>query len=484
MRTPAPVQTRPPRADHPLSEPVRVPNPPTKRRSSSQGIVLAASLLAFFVISLDGSVVNVALPAISDSLSGSMADLQWIVDGYTLMFAAFMLTAGTFSDRIGASRAYAWGLGLFTVASLACGVAPNLGTLIGARMVQGGAAALMVPASLALIRQTCSDPGKRARAIAIWTAAGSVAVALGPVIGGMLTSGLSWRAVFYLNIPVGAVGLALLTRIPASTRRRAPIDFFSQLSVVASLSSLTYAVIEGGREGWSSATVLGSLVLTVVAAVVFAGRQTRLGHPMVPLSIFKSRIVVVCLAAGFSVNAVFYGAIFLLGMYFQQVRGASPISTGAMFIPMCALISVVNMASVKLAGRKGAWLPMTIGQLIMTAGSLLMLTVTSSTSYLIPVLLLVPIGLGGGFAVPSLTAAIMENIDGERAGTAAAMLNTFRQVGSCIAVAAFGALIADTAHFQRGMHTSFVISVVMLLVTAAGTGLLLPRPAKKGTAGK
>ncbi|WP_420038128.1 MFS transporter (plasmid) [Streptomyces sp. cg28] len=470
------ILTRSPRTDEPLIEPAPAAAPP---RRSSQGIVLAASLLAFFVISLDGSVVNVALPAISDSLSGSMADLQWIVDGYTLMFAAFMLTAGTFSDRIGASRAYAWGLGLFTAASLACGIAPNLATLIGARMIQGGAAALMVPASLALIRQTYSDPGKRARAIAIWTAAGSVAVALGPVVGGMLTSGLSWRAVFYLNLPVGALGLALLTRITASPRRQAPIDVLSQLSVVASLSSLTYAVIEGGREGWGSLTVLGSLVLTVVAALVFVTRQQRLDHPMVPLSIFKSRTVVVCLAAGFSINAVFYGAIFLLGMYFQQVRGASPISTGAMFIPMCALISVVNMASVKLAGRKGAWLPMTIGQLIMTAGSLLMLTVTSSTAYLIPVLLLVPIGLGGGFAVPSLTAAIMENIDGERAGTAAAMLNTFRQVGSCIAVAAFGALIADTAHFQRGMNTSFVISVVMLLATAAATGLLLPRLTKK-----
>ncbi|MFJ8828025.1 MFS transporter [Streptomyces sp. NPDC102467] len=470
------ILTRSPRIDEPLVEPVPAPAPP---RRSSQGVVLAASLLAFFVISLDGSVVNVALPAISDSLSGSMADLQWIIDGYTLMFAAFMLTAGTFSDRIGASRAYAWGLGLFTVASLACGIAPNLATLIGARMVQGGAAALMVPASLALIRQTYSDPGKRARAIAIWTAAGSVAVALGPVIGGMLTSGLSWRAVFYLNLPVGALGLALLTRITASPRRRAPIDMLSQLSVVASLSSLTYAVIEGGRESWGSPTVVGSLVLTVVAAVLFVTRQKRLEHPMVPLSIFKSRTVVVCLTAGFSINAVFYGAIFVLGMYFQQVRGASPISTGAMFIPMCALISVVNMASVKLAGRKGAWLPMTIGQLVMTAGSLLMLTVASSTAYLIPVLLLVPIGLGGGFAVPSLTAAIMENIDGERAGTAAALLNTFRQVGSCIAVAVFGALIADTAHFQRGMNTSFVICVVMLLVTAAGTGLLLPRLTKK-----
>lgn len=337
---------------------------PAPRRSSTT-TVLAAALLAFFVISLDGSVVNVALPAISTSLRGSMADLQWIVDGYTLMFAAFMLSAGTFSDRIGASRAYAWGLASFTVASLACGLAPDLGTLIAARMVQGGAAALMVPASLALIRQTYTDPGKRARAIAIWTAAGSVAVAVGPVIGGMLTSGLSWRAVFYLNLPVGAIGLALLTRIAPSPRRAAPVDLLGQLSVVISLAGLTYAVIEGGREGWSSAGVLGTLAVAAVATAVFVLTQSRRKQPMVPLSIFKSRTVLVCLAAGFTINAVFYGAIFLLGMYFQQVRGASPVSAGAMFIPMCALISIVNMAGVKLAARKGARVPMAIGQLIM-----------------------------------------------------------------------------------------------------------------------
>ncbi|MFF6997581.1 MFS transporter [Streptomyces sp. NPDC008313] len=471
------ILTRAARTDR---APVVPAGEPAAPRGSSTTTVLAAALLAFFVISLDGSVVNVALPAISHSLSGSMADLQWIVDGYTLMFAAFMLSAGTFSDRIGASRAYAWGLALFTVASLACGLAPNLGTLIGARMVQGGAAALMVPASLALIRQTYTDPGKRARAIAIWTAAGSVAVAVGPVIGGMLTSGLSWRAVFYLNLPVGAIGLALLTRIAPSARRAAPVDLLGQLSVVVTLAGLTYAVIEGGREGWASTGVLGTLLAAAAAAALFVVTQSRSKQPMVPLSVFKSRTVLVCLAAGFTINAVFYGAIFLLGMYFQQVRGASPVEAGAMFIPMCALISVVNMAGVKLAARKGARVPMAIGQLIMVGGSLLMLTVTPHTSLLIPVLLLVPIGLGGGLAVPSLTAAILENVDGERAGTAAAVLNTGRQVGSCLAVAAFGALIADTSHFQRGMNTSFLIGIVMLLVTAAATAMLLPRLTSRG----
>ncbi|ARF56216.1 MFS transporter [Streptomyces gilvosporeus] len=454
----------------PAAAPPQAPAPPR-----SPHLVLVAALLSFFVISLDGSVVNVALPAISHSLRGGMADLQWIVDGYTLMFAALMLSAGTLSDRIGAGRAYALGLAGFTLASAACGLAPELGTLIVSRMVQGGAAALMVPASLALIRQTYSDPGKRARAIAVWTAAGSVAVAVGPVVGGLLTSGLSWRAIFFVNLPIGTVGLALLSRIPRSPRRQVPLDLLGQLSVVIALTALTYAVIEGGRDGFAAPGVLITLAVAAASMTVFLVTQSRRSAPMVPLSLFTSRTVLVCLSAGFALNAVFYGAIFMLGMYFQQARGVSAVGAGAMFIPMCALISVVNMAGVRLAARTGARLPMALGQLIMGAGALLMLTVNAGTSLLVPVLLLIPIGLGGGLAVPSLTAALLESVPAERAGTAAAVLNTSRQVGSCLAVATFGALIADRSAFQGGMTTSFLICGGMMLTTTVTTALLLPR---------
>jgi len=453
---------------------------PAALRRTSPRIVLAAALLSFFVISLDGSVVNVALPAISHSLGGSMSGLQWVVDGYTLMFAALMLSAGALSDRIGANRAYAVGLGAFTLASGACGFAPSLGTLVGARMVQGAAAAIMVPTSLALIRQTYSDPGKRAKAIAIWTAAGAVAVAVGPVAGGALTDTLGWRSIFFLNLPVGVVGLTLLSRIPRSPRRAAPLDMVGQVSVVVALAGLTYAVIEGGRAGFGSSRIVGTLIVAAVALAVFLLAQSRREHPMVPLGLFRSRTVLVTTAAGFALNAVFYGVIFLFGLYFQQVRGESAVRAGAMFVPMCALIAVLNMVSVKLAGRYGPRVPMVIGQLIMGGGALLLLTVSADAPLAVPVLLLVPVGIGGGLAVPSLTAVLLESVEAEWAGTAAAVLNTCRQVGGCLAIAFFGALIADPTAFQHGLRTSLIISGAILTATAAATALLLPRsrPAK------
>ncbi|GHH83772.1 MFS transporter [Kitasatospora indigofera] len=471
--------TRGTRSAAPAPDGAEAPRRPA--RPSSPHLVLAAALLSFFVISLDGSVVNVALPAIAHSLSGDMTALQWVVDGYTLMFAALMLSAGAAADRIGANRAYAVGLGAFTLASAACGLAPGLGALIGARMVQGAAAAIMVPTSLALIRQSYTDPGRRARAVAIWTAAGAVAVAIGPVAGGALTTAWNWQSIFFLNIPVGAVGLALLARIPRSPRRAAPLDLFGQLSIVVGLASLTYAVIEGGRDGFSSPQILATLAVSAVALVLFLAGQARRAQPMVPLGLLRSRTVVVCVAAGFALNAVFYGVIFLFGLYFQQMRGESAVSAGAMFVPMCGLIAVVNMASVKLSARTGPRVPMVLGQLIMGAGALVLLLVGPHTPVLVPVLLLVPVGIGGGLAVPSLTAVLLESVAAEWAGTAAAVLNTCRQVGGCLAIAVFGALIAEQASFQHGLTVSLVISGAMLAVTAAATLVLLPKSGTRTT---
>lgn len=452
--------------------------PPVAERGAPTRVVLIAALLSFFVISLDGSVVNVALPAIQRSLHGGISGLQWVVDGYVLMFAAMMLSAGSLSDRIGASRAYAWGLGLFTAASAVCGVAPNLGFLVGARLVQGVAAAVMVPTSLALIRQSFSDADRRARAIAIWTAAGAVAVAVGPVSGGVLTDMLSWRSIFFLNVPVGIVGLALLARIPRSIKRPAPLDPPAQVSVIIALACLTYAVIEGGRSGFGTPAVLATLIVSVVALIAFGLIEARRRQPMVPLSLFRSKPVLVTTAAGFALNAVFYGVIFLFGLYFQELRGMSAVAAGAMFVPMCGLIAFMNMIGVKIAKRVGPKVPMAVGQLIMGLGALGLILVGRESALLLPLLLLIPIGIGGGLSVPSLTAVLLDSVDAARAGTAAALLNTCRQVGSCLAVAVFGALIAVRATFMPGLTVSLVICGAMLVATTVATAVLLPRPSK------
>ncbi|GAB3987173.1 MFS transporter [Actinoallomurus acanthiterrae] len=437
-------------------------------------VVLGAAMLGFFLISLDALIVTVALPHIGRSLGGGMSGLQWVVDGYTLMFAALMLSAGALSDRIGARRAFAGGLVLFALASAACGFAPGLGVLVVARLVQGAAAAVMMPASLALVWQGFPDQAKRARAIALWTVGGAVAVAAGPVLGGALTASVGWRWIFFVNLPAGLLALTLLARVPASPRLPSRLDVVGQVTAVVAMGALTYGVIEGGAEGFGRPPVVVSLLAAGAAAVAFLAAQARSAHPMLPLPLFRSRVVAVSLVVGFMLNAAYYGGVFIFSLYLQQERGQSALRTGLMFIPMTALVALVNLASAKLAGLFGPRVPMVAGQLLGTAGLAALTTVGAHTDVWAVALLMVPVGLGGALAVPALTAMLLDAVPADRAGTAGAVLNTGRQVGGAIAVAAFGALVAGADTFLAGMRWSMLVAAAGLVLTAGAT-LTLPR---------
>jgi MFS transporter, DHA2 family, methylenomycin A resistance protein len=443
-------------------------------RHTSPRLVLGAALLGFFVIGLDASAVNVALPAIGHGLGGSTVGLQWIVDAYTLMFAALLLSAGAFSDRFGASRAFAAGLAVFTLASAACGLAPSLGLLIGARLVQGSAAAVVLPSSLALVRQAFPDPAARARAIALWTVGGALATALGPIVGGALTSAVSWRAIFYLNLPVGAAVLAILVRSARSPRRAAALDLPGQAAAVLGLGALTFGVIEGGASGFTRPATVVSLLVAALAMAAFVLTERRSADPMVPLGLFRDRVVAISVAIGFTINAAFYGLVFVLGLYFQDVLGMSAFRAGLMFLPMSALIGVANMASARAAGRFGPRAPMIAGQIFCALALLLIAAFGTGVPHLVLALMLVPIGVGLGFTVPSLTAVMMGGIAPERAGMAGGVLNSARQTGGALAVAAFGALVAQRSAFLTGLHVSLLVSAALLLATA-GAASLLPR---------
>ncbi|MFF4184305.1 MFS transporter [Streptomyces sp. NPDC001691] len=436
---------------------------PKRPRGTSPGLTLAASLLGFALITLDASVVNVALPAIGSDLGGGMAGLQWVVDAYTLAFAALMLSTGAFADRIGSAKAYALGTVVFTLASAACGLAPGLGVLIGARVVQGVAAAVVLPASLALVRQAYPDPERRARAVALWAAGGSVAVALGPVAGGALTTVWDWRGIFFINLPLGLAALALTARAPRTERRPAPLDLPGQLAAAVALAALAFAVIEQG------AVRLAAGALALAAGVAFWLIERRVAHPVVPLGLFRSRTVVVAIGAGAAASVAFYGVIFAFSLYFQRVRGESALAAGLMFLPMTALIPVVNVLSGKLSNRFGARVPLLFGQLLALTGLLVLLLADEHTPTLLAAFLMVPLALGCGISVPALTAAMMEALPQERAGLAAGVLNAGRQVAGALSIAVFGTLVAGGGGFVAGLRTSLLIAAALFALSALST---------------
>ncbi|MEU4080094.1 MFS transporter [Streptomyces venezuelae] len=423
----------------------------------SPGPALAAAMLGFALITLDTSVVNVALPAIGADLGAGMSGLQWVVDAYTLVFAALLLSSGALADRVGASRAYGAGAVVFVLASAACGLAPGLPALLAARTVQGAAAAVMLPASLALVREAYGDPGRRARAVSLWAAGGTLAVALGPVAGGALTTAWSWRGVFFVNLPLGLVALALLGRVARSARRPAPLDLPGQLTAMTALGALTFAAIEGGAEGW------WALGLAVVSFAAFLVVETRRRHPVVPLGLFRNPTVAVAVAAGSANSVAFYGMLFVFSLFFQQVLGLSALGAGLMFLPMTGLLAGVNILSARAAARYGARLPIVVGQAVAVAGLLGLLTVDADTSRPLQALLLVPLALGAGFSLPPLIASMMEAVPAERAGTAAGLLNAVRQTAGALAIAVFGSLAA--ASVEAALRTGLLVSAALLALT-------------------
>jgi len=437
---------------------------------------LTAAVLGFFAITLDALVVNVALPSIRHDLGGGITGLQWVVDGYTLMFAALLLSAGSLSDRIGARRAFGTGMAVFVVASAACGLAPSLGVLIAARLVQGAGAAIMMPSSLTLIREAYPDPVRRGRAIGVWTIAGAVAAGLGPVAGGALNL-VSWRMIFFINLPAGAVALFFLARARRSPRREVPFDWAGQILAVLAMSALTFGVIEAGADGFGATEVQVALVVSVAALAAFIAVQAREAHPMVPLDLFRSRVVVIASGTGFAFMAGFYGLVFVYSLYLQQVRGLSPLDTGLVFLPSSAVSGFVGPLSARLAERFGPRVLIVGSMAGMSLGLAVIATVVGSAPIWLLAVLRIPVGICGPLAMQPTTAVLLESVPAHRSGVASSVFNTSRQLGGALAVAVFGALLAAHRQFLDGVRESLVIAAVVALAAAAAN--LLSKPAHR-----
>ncbi len=441
---------------------------------------LLAICLGYFMVILDATIVNVALPSIGRDLGGGVGGLQWVIDAYTVVFAGLLLSAGSIGDLIGSRKVLDTGLGLFTAASAACALAPSVPVLVGARVAQGLGAALMVPSSLALLRAAYQDTAERARAVGAWGGVAGIAAASGPILGGVLVSIANWRAVFLVNLPVGLLAMWLSYRhLPrAGERSDAGLDPPGQVLGVLTLTLLTLGLIEGGSSGWGSPLALIGLIGFVPALVGFIAVERGARNPMLPLQLFSNRTFSGATFVGLAINLGFYGQLFAMSLYFQSVRGFSALETGLALLPEGVFVALSSVLSGRLTSRTGPRVPMLVGLLIGTAGFAALTVAGGSTPYELLVPGLIAAGFGMAFTMPAATAATIEAAPAERAGIASGVLNAARQAGGAIGVALLGTLLAGST-FVSGLHLAMGVSAASFLLGAVVTALAVDRVARR-----
>ena len=433
--------------------------------------------LGCVVVLLDISIVNVALRPIATGLGGRLSDLQWIVDAYTVAFASFLLSAGTAGDRFGNKRVFATGFLVFTIASVACGAASNLPWLIGARVLQGIGAALIIPCSLTLMNHAYDNPGERAKAFGWWAGSGGASVAAGPVIGGLLIHSFGWRSIFYVNIPIGLAALFLTYRYIRSERPRLGqrIDWSGQIVSLFALAALTTVLIEGTNWGWLSTGIIVLSAAFVGLSVLFFLIEKRQSQPMLPMELFRSTPFSVSTLLGLLLSFSFYGLIFTLSLYFQQARHFTPLETGLAFLPVTGLLTVMNVFAGRLGAARGMRFPILTGFVVAGIGYLWLAFATGpGTPYWGLLLPLLCVGAGVPLILPPLTTVVLASVDRSQVGLASATLNTGRQIGAAAGVAVLGSLLTGAPAFVTGFQWGMTISSIVYLIGAVLTLRFVP----------
>jgi EmrB/QacA subfamily drug resistance transporter len=443
----------------------------SRSRDRRIGILLICCM-SLFIVGLDITAVNVALPSIGRDLDAGVSELQWTVDAYTLVLASLLMLGGSTGDRFGRKRVFVVGLSVFSTASLLCSLAPSAGFLIAFRALQAVGGSMLNPVAMSIITNTFTDPRERAQAVGIWGAGVGISMALGPIVGGTLVDAVGWRSIFWINIPVGLAAIALTLRfIPESKAPRARrFDPVGQGLVTTLLATLTFGIIEAPIRGWSSPLIVASFAVAAAALVGLLLYEPRRREPLVDLRFFRSIPFASSIAISVSTFAAFGGFLFLNTLYLQDARGLSPVQAGLATVPVALMTVVASPLSGRIVGRRGPRLPLLLSGVGTVVGCVMLAGIEPDTSIAWLLVAYVLVGLGFGFVNAPITNAAVSGMPRAQAGVAAAIATTSRQVGQTLGVAVVGAIVASSTHagFTAASHPAWwtlaACGVVVLLL--------------------
>lgn len=445
----------------------------------AQKRTLITVCLGMFMAFLDGTVVNLALPVIQRDLNTGISALQWIVDGYVLCYAAFMLSGGSLADRYGRKRLFLTGLAVFVIGSVVCAVSPDAAVLVGGRILQGIGGALFVPGTLAILANAFPDPRQRAAAIGIWSSVSGISLAIGPIAGGVLVAAYGWQSVFWINVPIGVVVLGLAARwlAESSAPEGRRLDLPGQALAVGTLAAVTYALIEGGNLGWGSPLIVGLFAAAVVGAALFILVEGRATHPMLPLTLFRSVNFATSVGIALLVGFGLLGSFFFLSLFLQNIQGFTPLAAGLRLLPAVLAVSVCAPMAGRLAGRFGSRYLMGTGMAIVGVTLLLFHQVGPDTSYARWWPILLGIGAGVGLTMTPMIAALMSSVHPMHAALASAAGNTGQQVGGMLGIAGLGTVIANVfpAVFRARTMSLGLPEALRERIATGGTTGTIPR---------
>ena len=432
---------------------------PAQVRSVPAIVVLFTLAIGFVMAMIDVTAVNTALSDIAASLHVPLTGLVWVVDGYTLTFAALLLAGGALADRYGPKTVYQGGLALFIAGSMLCALAPSGNTLIASRLMQGVGAALFMPSSLSLLTHSYSDDRTRARMLGTWSAIVGCSSSLGPLVGGILVHGFGWRSVFWVNVPLGLLGIVLTQLlVPATPRQQRALSILSHVLGVAALAALSFVLIEGPSLGWTSAPVLAAAAATLLTAGLLVRRERSGTHPLLPRALFDTSAFAAANGVGFLINFAVFGQLFLLSLFLQRASGSDALRTGLQLLPMMAAFAVGNVLSGRISAKLGPRPPMLYGLAVGLAMALLLMAgLQPSTPYLLLAAGAVVLNLAIGTAIPGMATTVMQVAGRTHANSAAAALNANRQIGALVGVALMGALLHMVADWQWRLPLAFAM---------------------------